>query len=154
MRAPCPKTTTVSMRSSFQSPSSTSKIGRWYVASSSECSDREAASFTSGTEALTATLSGGTLPGADALGCTQRYLGLHPREQERLAECLVALGCESVPVNVTDLKWEKRIWYADALGQIRGRLFAEFWCLPGDAYNDFSTTLLVGSLGSQGEERQ
>jgi ubiquinone/menaquinone biosynthesis C-methylase UbiE len=71
---------------------------------------------------------------ADAQGHTRRFLGLHPRERKRLVDCFVALGCESVPVDATDLAWQKRISYADALDQIRERLFAEYWYMPADVY--------------------
>jgi hypothetical protein len=32
------------------------------------------------------------------------------------------------------LKWKKEISHGEALGQLRERLFAEFWYLPNDAY--------------------
>ena len=56
---------------------------------------------------------------ADALGYTERYLGLSPSKVGRLAEFFVAQGCESIAIDVTDLKWEKLITYGDALVVLR-----------------------------------
>jgi len=69
---------------------------------------------------------------ADALGFTERYLGLRDRNQ--LSPFLATLGGERPSIDVTDLKWEKRITYGDALGHLQDRLHAEFWYLPADAY--------------------
>ena len=71
---------------------------------------------------------------ADALGYTGRYLGLSPSNVGRLAEFLVAQGCESIAIDVTDLKWEKLIAYGDALSHLQERLFAEFWYLPPNVH--------------------
>lgn len=71
---------------------------------------------------------------ADALGRTQRYLGLDPHDRDLLVTFLVAQGCEAVSVDTTDLKWKKAISYGEALDQLQQRLFAEFWYLPHDAY--------------------
>jgi len=69
---------------------------------------------------------------ADSLGFTERFVGL--RERAQLSDFLVARGCEKISIDVTDLKWEKRITYGEALSQLQERLFAEFWYLPTDAY--------------------
>ncbi len=69
---------------------------------------------------------------ADALGFTDRYVGL--RNRSELAAYVLAQGCEWLPYDVTDLKWEKRITYGDAFGHLSERLHAEFWYLPADTY--------------------
>lgn len=71
---------------------------------------------------------------ADALGPTQRYVGLDPHDRDPLIAFLLAQGCEEVSVDTTDLKWKKAISYGEALDQLQQRLFAEFWYLPDDAY--------------------
>lgn len=71
---------------------------------------------------------------ADALGHTQRYVGLDPHNRSPLIAFLIGQGCEEVSVDMTDLKWKKEISYGDALDQLRERLFAEFWYLPDAAY--------------------
>lgn len=71
---------------------------------------------------------------ADALGRTQRYVGLDPHDREPLTAFLVAQGCEAVSVDTADLNWKKAISYGEALDQLQERLFAEFWYLPHDAY--------------------
>lgn len=71
---------------------------------------------------------------ADALGYTERYVGLDPHERAPLAVFLIAHGCERIAIDLTDLKWNKSIAYGDALRELRERLFAEFWYLPVDAY--------------------
>ncbi len=70
--------------------------------------------------------------GADALGFTERFVGV--REKSRLIEFLLAAGCRWVSFDTADLRWDKNITYGDAFDQLEQRLFAEFWCLPADVY--------------------
>lgn len=71
---------------------------------------------------------------ADALGFTDRYPGL--RDRSELANFLLAAGCARLSVDVTDLKWEKRIAYGEALRHLQDRLHAEFWYLPREVYDE------------------
>jgi len=71
---------------------------------------------------------------ADALGYSQRYIGLDPHDRAPFVEFFVARGCEAVAMEAADLTWEKRVSYGEALSQLRERLFAEFWSLPRDAH--------------------
>lgn len=69
---------------------------------------------------------------ADGLGHTERFIGV--RDKSHLTECLTGLGCRPVSFDTTDLKWQKKITYGDAFDQLQERLFAEFWYLPADVY--------------------
>ena len=69
---------------------------------------------------------------ADALGFTQRYPGL--RDRGELAKFLLAAGCARRSIDVTDLTWEKRIAYGEALRHLEDRLHSEFWYLPRAVY--------------------
>jgi ubiquinone/menaquinone biosynthesis C-methylase UbiE len=69
---------------------------------------------------------------ADAIGFGDRYLGV--RDLAPVAEFLVAQGCEMMPVEAADLRWERRIRHGDMLDQLGERLFAEFWHLPTAVY--------------------
>jgi SAM-dependent methyltransferase len=71
---------------------------------------------------------------ADALGFTNRFVGLDPRDNAMLVEFFAAQGCERLPIDVTDLRWEKRISYGNALSQLEERLLVEFWYIPLHAY--------------------
>ena len=70
---------------------------------------------------------------ADGLGFPDRFLGM--RDRSELIDFLSSQGCPSIPVDVTDLKWEKQITFGEALGQLRDRLLAEFWYLPSEVYD-------------------
>jgi SAM-dependent methyltransferase len=69
---------------------------------------------------------------ADALGFGDRFPGA--RDFAPVAEFLAAQGCEMVPVEAADVRWERRIRHGDMLDQLEERLFAEFWHLPTAAY--------------------
>jgi SAM-dependent methyltransferase len=69
---------------------------------------------------------------ADALGFPDRFLGM--RDRSELVDFLTSQSCPSIPVDVTDLRWEKQITFGEALGQLRDRLLAEFWYLPSKVY--------------------
>jgi SAM-dependent methyltransferase len=72
---------------------------------------------------------------ADALGFSQRFVGLAPHDRTALAEFLCARGCTRMTVDVTGLTWTRAIRHGDALDQLRQRLFAEFWYLPEDVHD-------------------
>ena len=69
---------------------------------------------------------------ADALGFGDRFPVVH--DLAPVAKFLAGQGCEMVPVDAADLRWERRIRHGDALDQFEERLFAEFWHLPSAAY--------------------
>lgn len=71
---------------------------------------------------------------ADALGFTNRFLGLAPRASRDLHTFMAGEGCKAVPIDMSDLRWDAVISYGEALNRIRDRLFAEFWRLPDDVY--------------------
>jgi SAM-dependent methyltransferase len=71
---------------------------------------------------------------ADALGFMNRFIGLDPRDFTRLVQFFAAQRCERLPVDISDLKWQREISYGDALGQLEDRLLAEFWYIPLSAY--------------------
>jgi SAM-dependent methyltransferase len=72
---------------------------------------------------------------ADALGFSQRFVGLAPHDWALLAEFLCARGCTRMTVDVTGLTWTRAIRHGDALDQLEQRLFAEFWYLPEDVHD-------------------
>jgi SAM-dependent methyltransferase len=71
---------------------------------------------------------------ADELGFTGRYLGLNPHSNAEMMAFMAAEGCQAIPVDMSDLRWDLAISHGEALCRIEDRLFAEFWYLPTDAY--------------------
>jgi ubiquinone/menaquinone biosynthesis C-methylase UbiE len=67
---------------------------------------------------------------ADALGYVGRYLGLNPHGRSEILGYMKEQGCDVIPFDTSDLRWEKAISYGEALGNLEDRLHAEFWYLP------------------------
>lgn len=72
---------------------------------------------------------------ADAAGYQNRYLGT--RHSEEIHAYFHVCGSSLRQIDLQDLRWEKRITYAQALQEIQERLFAEFWGLPESVYEQF-----------------
>ena len=72
---------------------------------------------------------------ADERGFGARYPGLDPHGGGELAAFMLATGCASPAVDMSDLLWTVAITYEEALRRIHDRLFAEFWPLPTDVHD-------------------
>jgi SAM-dependent methyltransferase len=59
----------------------------------------------------------------------------HEHGREDLAVFMASRGCQPVPVDMSDLRWEVTISYGEALDRVRQRLFGEFWRLPADIHD-------------------
>jgi ubiquinone/menaquinone biosynthesis C-methylase UbiE len=72
---------------------------------------------------------------ASERGFKARHLGLDPHSEGALRTFMAAQGCRVLPVETSDIRWEAAITYGEALARLRDRLFAEFWNLPAEAYD-------------------
>jgi hypothetical protein len=72
---------------------------------------------------------------ADELGFHGRYVGLYPHSSAELIAFMTSQGCESILVDMPDLRWDLPVTYGEAISRIQDRLFAEFWYLPVDVYD-------------------
>jgi hypothetical protein len=75
---------------------------------------------------------------ADKRGLKGRYVGLNPHAESdgELAAFMKSQGCQPATVDMSDIHWDVSISYGEAFSRIRNRLFAEFWYLPEDVYED------------------
>jgi ubiquinone/menaquinone biosynthesis C-methylase UbiE len=73
---------------------------------------------------------------ADELGFKGRYFGLNPHSDGELLAFMQSQSCQPVTVDMSDLRWDMSISYGEALSRIRERLFAEFWYLPENVYDE------------------
>ena len=73
---------------------------------------------------------------ADAMGYTDRFAGLDPRDRANFVSFLTEEGCEKISVDVSGLRWQKRVRHGDILKHFADRILAEFWYLPDHIYND------------------
>ncbi len=69
----------------------------------------------------------------DRLGYRSRFAGL--QKLDELHAFLVDQGAWPVAIEWPHLGWEKRITYGEALEQLDGRAFAEFWDIPDEVHN-------------------
>jgi SAM-dependent methyltransferase len=90
---------------------------------------------------------------ADELGFPAHHLGLNPHTNAEITAFMASVGCEVIPVDMSDLRWEVAISYGEALARLRERLFAEFWRLPVEAYDRLlaDTTAWVEAQPEGGE---
>jgi SAM-dependent methyltransferase len=80
---------------------------------------------------------------ADELGFTGRYFGLNPHSGLQLAAFMESQGCQTIPVDAVDLRWETVISYGEAISRIQERLFAEFWYLPAEIHDRIVTDTIT-----------
>ena len=73
---------------------------------------------------------------ADELGFKGRYVGLNPHSEDELLAFMQSQNCHPVEVDMSGLRWDMSISYGEALSRIRERLFAEFWYLPENVYEE------------------
>ena len=85
---------------------------------------------------------------ADELGFHGRYVGLYPHSSAELIAFMTSQGCESILVDMPDLRWDLPVTYGEAISRIQDRLFAEFWYLPVDVYDRLIADT-VASIESQ-----
>ena len=73
---------------------------------------------------------------ADELGLKGRYAGLSPHSdgEGELMAFMQSQGCQTVAVDMSDLRWDSCVSYGEALSRIQEGLFAEFWHLPKSVY--------------------
>lgn len=69
---------------------------------------------------------------ADKLGYQNRYLGVINRDE--LREYFQQCGCRYKNIDLSDLKWQKKITFGEALQEFKERMFAEFWDIPKNEY--------------------
>jgi len=72
---------------------------------------------------------------ADLAGFKDRFVGLPPSQHRTLADFFHENGCEEIGFDSSDLATTKHVYYGDILNQFRDRLFAEFWALPSETYD-------------------
>ena len=71
---------------------------------------------------------------ADELGCAARYLGVDPHSRTEIMAFMASQGCDIIPIEMPDLRWQTSITYGEAINRINDRLYAEFWYLPSDIH--------------------
>jgi ubiquinone/menaquinone biosynthesis C-methylase UbiE len=72
---------------------------------------------------------------AAQLGFMVRHLGLNPHSNHEIVSFMADEGCQFVPVEMSDLQWDTRITFGQAINRIQERLYAEFWDLPTVVYD-------------------
>ncbi len=71
---------------------------------------------------------------AGDLGFTNRFPGATASSPE-IPAFMASLGCEVDLVTPDQLRWQHSITPAEALANLRDRLFAEFWSMPVEVYD-------------------
>ncbi|HXT81261.1 MAG TPA: methyltransferase domain-containing protein [Acetobacteraceae bacterium] len=80
---------------------------------------------------------------ADERGFGNRYAGLNPHGGAELSAFMRSQGCQPVPIDMSDLRWETEISYGEAIGRIQEGLFAEFWDLPREVHDQLVAKTLA-----------
>jgi SAM-dependent methyltransferase len=72
---------------------------------------------------------------ADALGFTDRFVGVHSQSSAEITDFMASQECQLVRIDMPDIVWDFPVSYAEAIRGFEARLFSEFWRLPLNVYD-------------------